>query len=210
MQVRLAVAVAVAVAAVMLTGCGGTSIQPAVAQQTATKPSCFLDCIHQVDWQNVTVPGSTCGSKRPIKLRDGQATVARSTLEPKGGPVHVGADLRPVYGDLDQDGPDEAALRIICLNPGSTASGQLAFSAVIFKGRPGSLRVLGVLTPQVHKYSGYHVPLLLVADMEGNTIIALEFVYREQDSTCCPWGRAVTLWTYAHGKLRPTETTQLR
>ena len=52
-----------------------------------------------------------------------------------------------MFGDLDGDGRDEAALSVVCANGGGTAGGQLAFSAVIFKAVGRSFRVIGIVTP---------------------------------------------------------------
>jgi hypothetical protein len=102
--------------------------------------------LHCVNWEDVVIPGRTCGAKHPIHLRHGQAVV-RSSLYwlPKEfhGPrqeVHVsGPSVGVVYGDLDGDGRDEAALSVECDNGGETANGQLRFTWVVFAGASGRI-----------------------------------------------------------------------
>jgi hypothetical protein len=182
-----------AVAALAAAGCGGGS-HP-------------VD-LHAVDWRQATIPGSVCGAKAPIHLRargELSEVVVRSTRWRDWPRVEVDAlwsGSHVVYGDLDGDGSDEAALIVDCNNGGGTADGQLAFAAVIYTAGPRGPRVVGVVTPQV-RGQGEHVPLLRVSIRPGK-VVSHEFFYGLDDGTCCASGRATTVWTYSGGRLEVT------
>jgi hypothetical protein len=163
--------------------------------------------LHKVDWTNATVPGSICGAKHPIRLRDGHAVV-RSTRWVRGGlsRVTVSSGWDPVvYGDLDGDGNDEAALGVDCNNGGGTASGVLAYARVVFTAGERSPRVVAVVTP--HQRPNRHaLPTLLQVRILKGTVIAREFWYGPSDGTCCPSGHSTTVWEYGNGALRPVST----
>jgi hypothetical protein len=112
------------------------------------------------------------------------------------------------YGDLDGDGTtDEAAVGVVCSNGGGTAAGQLGFFYVIVGARENVLRLMGVVTPrQPLDPDAGHVPLLGSVEILRGRLLAQEAWYGPSDGTCCPSGRAATIWTYASGKLRPSRT----
>jgi dipeptidyl aminopeptidase/acylaminoacyl peptidase len=173
-----------------------------VLPEEALKTARPID-LHKVDWANVTLPGSVCGAKHPIRLRNSQAVVA-STRWPDWPRVTVASRWNPVvYGDADGDGADEAALVVNCNNGGGTASGVLAYAQVIFTAAKHAPRVLGVVTPQSPRT--YGAPLVQVKIHPGE-IVAHEFWYGLHDGTCCPSGRSVTTWMYANGTLRLGKT----
>jgi len=156
--------------------------------------------LHKVNWAEVTLPGSICGASHRIRLHHHLAVVASSRWRswPR---VTVDAGWNPVvYGNLDGDGQDEAALVVDCNNGGGTADGVLAYAQAIFTAAGNSPRVIGVVTPQ--RPDTYGAPLLTVSIRRGK-IVAHEAWYGPNDGTCCPSGRATTNWTYAHGSLRP-------
>lgn len=168
--------------------------------------------LHTVDWAEASVPGSVCGASHPIQLHRDRAIVAsarwrrwRSRPWPAPWPrVTVAAGWKPVvYGDLNRDGHDEAALGVDCNNGGGTAGGVLAYSEVIFTATGNSPHVIGVVTPQ--QPDTYGVPLVQVRIRPGR-IVAHEAWYGPSDGTCCPSGRATTIWTSTSGTLRPRAT----
>jgi hypothetical protein len=117
-------------------------------------------------------------------------------------PVTVNAGWNPVvYGDLDGDGRDEAALVVDCSNGGGTADGVLAYAQVIFTAAGKSLRVVDVLTPQQPSRSN-RLPTLLTVEIVRGKVVAREAWYGAHDGTCCPSGRTTTIWTYRDGALR--------
>jgi hypothetical protein len=163
----------------------------------------------RVDWSNIAIPGTVCGAKQPIHLKDGSAEI-RSRLLPKGLLVHVGIDDQPFWGDLDEDGLDEAALGVICTNGGGTAGGQIAFSSIVFAvGKRGGLKAIGVLTPQQRPRS-WHATILNVVSMGFEKIVTLETLYGPNDATCCASGLAATLWELRKGRLRVVRSALLR
>lgn len=131
--------------------------------------------LHEVNWADVTLPGSVCGTRHPIHLHRHRAVIVSTRW---GRRVTVGSGWNPVvYGDLDGDGKDEAALVADCNNGGGTAAGVLAYAQVIFTAAQNSPRVLGVVTPQSPRT--YGAPLLQVRIHRGK-IVAHEAWYGPQ------------------------------
>jgi hypothetical protein len=170
--------------------------------------------LRSLDWRTVALPGGACGSSRPIRphrYEYGPAALIHADVDLLWwNPVVVYSWSKPVFGDLDGDGRDEAALDVDCANGGGTAGGQLAFSEVVFRASGTSLRIVGILTPRQPLEPGAHVPLSRVVAIERRKIVVSEAWYGPEDGDCCASGRARTIWTYATGKLRPTRTTILR
>ena len=158
--------------------------------------------IRQTAWGEVSVPGSICGAKGSIRLHNGRAIV-RSSRWPSLRRVHVASGWNPVrYGNLDGRGQAEAALVVGCNNGGGTAAGYLAYAQVVYTTTGDALSVVGVVTPQQQKPN--RLPTLLEVTIRRGKIIASEAWYGPNDGTCCPSGRAVTVWTYARGTLAPS------
>jgi hypothetical protein len=170
--------------------------------------------LHSLDWRTIALPGGACGSIRPIRphrYEYGPAALIRPRVDLVWwNPVVVYSWSKPVFGDLDGDGRDEAALGVDCANGGGTAGGQLAFSEVVFRAVGPSLRVVGILTPRQPLEPEAHVPLIHVVAIERGRVVVSEAWYGPSDGDCCASGRARTIWTYAAGRLRPTRTTILR
>ena len=170
-------------------------------RRVATYPPQRSIDLHQVNWASVTLPGSVCGANHPIHLHRHGAVVLsnRWSAWPR---VTVDSGWNPVvYGDLDGDGSDEAALVIDCNNGGGTADGVLAYAQVIFTPREKSPRVIGVLTPQ--EQPDNELPTLLQVTIRRGEIVAHEAWYGANDGTCCPSGRSTTTWTYTSERFRP-------
>jgi len=114
--------------------------------------------------------------------------------------VEVDTGWNPVvYGDLADNGHDDAGLIFDCNNGGGTADGILLDGWVIFSGLHGKLSVVGVVTARVRP--GSATPVMIT--IAPGRITAHEFFYGPSDPTCCASGRATTVWTYAHGRLQP-------
>jgi hypothetical protein len=181
---------------------GPTASIPIASGLTATAPP-----LRAVDWGNAVIPASVCGAAQPIHLSNGQAVVD-STRWPDFPRVHV--TLGPVqYGNLGGDAHQEAAVDIWCDNGGGTADGQLADTWVIFADDASSPRVIGALIPQQPPNPNTpHVPYF-DGDLQmlPGRIITHELWYSPADGTCCPSGRATTVWTYSDDSLHATATT---
>jgi hypothetical protein len=175
--------------------------RPGIRAQTVLAQRIPSANLHAIDWSKVALPGGVCGSSRPIRPHD---HYIRADVDlPWWNPVVVSWSATPVYGDLDGDGRDEAALNGNCANGGGTASGQLAFFGVVFKAVGRSLRVVGIVTPrQPLTLDMTHVALGSVRSMGGGEVVVSEYRYGPYDGTCCPSGRAATTWIYSHGRLR--------
>ncbi len=174
--------------------------------------------LHKVKWANAMLPGSVCGVPYPIRLHNHVAVAVshrwgkrwRSASWPDWPRVTVDAGWdHVVYGDLDGDRHDEAALVVGCSNGGGTADGFLAYSQVIFTAARKSSRVIAVVTPQ-QRTSPRVLPTLLQVSIRRNRVITHEFWYGVNDGTCCPSGRSTTTWRYANGTLRPAGTLVLK
>lgn len=185
--------------------------RPRVRAQPAFAMRIRSSDVYGVHWKNVTLPGAACGATHPIRLRNGWAVV-RSAAWPWWAIVDVFAtpphSRSGGYGDLDGDGnSNEAAVGVICSNGGGTGAGQLGSSSVIFSARENVLHVVGVIRPQqpLDAEAG-HVPLLGPVEILRGKVLAQEAWYGPHDGTCCPSGRAATIWTYVGGRLRPSRT----
>jgi hypothetical protein len=190
--------------------------RPRIRPQTLYTQRIPSSDLHALDWKNLALPGAACGSSRPIRPRHTTAWEAEAFIHTDvdllwWNPVLVSSWSRPVFGDLDGDGRDEAGLDVVCANGGGMAAGQLAFSEVIFKAAGRSLRVVGILTPrQPLRADVPHVPLLGNVHIEQGRVTAAEAWYGPYDGTCCPSGTARTTWTFSRGELRPKRTTILQ
>jgi hypothetical protein len=182
-------------------------------QVTTYPPQRSFD-LHQVNWPNVALPGSVCGANHPIHLHHHVAVVVshrwgkhwRSASWPAWPRVTVDGAWNPtVYGDLDGDGKDEAAVVVGCSNGGGTAAGFLAYAQVLFTAGKKSPRVIAILTPQQRPNPNV-LPTLLQVTIRRGEVIAHEAWYGVNDGTCCPSGRSTTTWQYIGGKLKPVRT----
>jgi hypothetical protein len=172
--------------------------------------------LHMIHWKRVALPGGVCESTHPIRLWRRAGSGGEALIHPDIGllwwnPVWVYSWGKPIFGDLDGDGHDEAALSVVCANGGGTADGQLGFSVVVFKAFGTSLRVVGIvrprqpLTPEIG-----HVPLVTTVKVERRRVVAPETWYGPHDGTCCGSGRARTTWVYRAGHLYPLRTKIVR
>jgi len=158
--------------------------------------------LRKAKWRDVVVPGAFCGlDQRPIQLHGGSAFARRWGYGPPFI-VEVDSGWDPVvYGFLGTNRSDPAAALVVdCNNGGGTAGGVMAYAQVIFGGAGKALRVIGVVTPRVQR-SG-QLPTTLTVEIRPGEVIAHEFWYGGTDGTCCPSGRAVTVWKYVDGRLR--------
>jgi hypothetical protein len=169
------------------------------AVTTAIGSSAIID-LHHVNWRAATLPGRVCGVPHAIHLHGGKAFV-RSPRWPDLPRVEVAAGWNPVvYGDLDGDGLDEASLGVSCSNGGGTADSALAYTQVVYHADTSSALAVGVLRP--HWQPKHVLPTLLTVVLRRGRVIGREAFYGRRDGTCCPSGRAKTVWMYRHGTLR--------
>ncbi|HEX4249252.1 MAG TPA: hypothetical protein VH008_15420 [Pseudonocardia sp.] len=151
-----------------------------------------------MNWTQQALPGSFCHIPGLVHYLNGAAT---GTSE-KWGPVHLTVDPRSTrYGDFFGDGDEVAAVHVGCDNGGGTADGQLVDSYVVVRSSAGTLHAIGVIVPQMAAVPGVHVPLLSGADFAAGKITVHEVWYRHYDGTCCPSGRAITVWALQNGAL---------
>lgn len=197
---RLPFATLAAGLALAVSGCGGHSRPKAVD-------------LHRVDWAEATLPGSVCGAKHAIHLHRNLARVAQTRWRrryqtaawPRWPRVTGETGWDPVvYGGLDGDGQDEAALAVGCSNGGGTADSFLAYARVIFTAAGNSPRVIGVVTPQMQPPN--ELPTLVTVAIRRGKIIAHEAWYGANDGTCCPSGRSRTIWVVNKERLITTST----
>lgn len=168
--------------------------------------------LEAVRWQNQTLPGAVCKSRRPIRLHNHVAQIAHTdfgNVNSSGADTHlvlVGAAYNVTYGQLGGAGP-AAAVDVVCSNNGGTADGQIRFADVVFSGSATSVRPVGLITPQQPPGSDLpHVALLGKVKWVDGQILVTEYWYGPNDPTCCASGRATTTWAYHAGKLITVRT----
>jgi hypothetical protein len=166
--------------------------------------------LHSVDWRNTSVPASVCGGRGSIQLHNGSAVISSSRfVDSWQGPtpsvvpsqVQISATGTPTYGDIDGDGHAEAVVPVWCDNGGGTADGQLAEALVVFRSTPSGPAVLAIVTTT--QTGTGHVSSFDSSQIGPRTLTAIEAFYGPNDPTCCPTGRAETVWTYNGTTLVP-------
>ena len=169
---------------------------------TAQAASARTADAHSVNWGDVTIPGQLCKVNGQIQLHNGSAFVRRSGF---GMALDV-VEFAVTHGNLGH-GLQVAALQIWCNNTGGTADGQLAEGIMVFDSPGGRAHLLGTLTPQ-HKTSAMvHIPYIVVNRIDTTGHIAVtEYFYNPSNGTCCPSGRATTLWKWTGRKFIPGRT----
>jgi hypothetical protein len=181
-----------ALTATALTATGGAA-QAASAQTRSA---------HSVNWGDVTIPGQLCKVNGPIKLHNGRTFVRHSGF---GMALDV-LMLNVTRGGLGH-GLQVAALQVWCDNTGGTADGELAEGIFVFDSPGGHPHLLGTLTPQLKGNPTLHIPFIVVNHIESTGHVAVtEFFYTPANATCCPSGRATTLWRWTGRTFIPGRT----
>jgi hypothetical protein len=157
---------------------------------------------HSVNWGDVTIPGQLCKVNGPIKLHNGRAFVRHSGF---GMALDV-LMLNVTRGGLGH-GLQVATLQVWCDNTGGTADGELAEGIFVFDSPGGHAHLLGTLTPQLKGNPTLHIPFIVVNHIETSGHVAVtEFFYTPANATCCPSGRATTLWRWTGRTFIPGRT----
>jgi len=155
-----------------------------------------------VNWSDVTIPGQLCKVSGPIKLHNGKAFVRHS-----GFGMALDVLMTSVTRGSLGHGLQVAALQVWCDNTGGTADGQLAEGILVFDSPGGHPHLLGTLTPQLKGNPMLHIPFVVVNHIESTGHVAItEFFYNSANPTCCPSGRATTLWKWTGRSFIPGRT----
>jgi hypothetical protein len=155
-----------------------------------------------VNWSDVTIPGQLCKVSSPIKLHNGKAFVRHS-----GFGMALDVLMTTVTRGSLGHGLQVAALQVWCDNTGGTADGQLAEGILVFDSPGGHPHLLGTLTPQLKGNPMLHIPFVVVNHIESTGHVAItEFFYNSANPTCCPSGRATTLWKWTGRSFIPGRT----
>ena len=155
-----------------------------------------------VNWSDVTIPGQLCKVNGPIKLHNGKAFVRHS-----GFGVALDVLMTNVTRGSLGHGLQVAALQVWCDNTGGTADGQLAEGIVVENSPAGHPHLLGTLTPQLKGNPMLHIPFIVVNHVESTGHVAItEFFYNSANPTCCPSGRATTVWKWTGRTFVPGRT----
>jgi hypothetical protein len=155
-----------------------------------------------VNWSDVTIPGQLCKVNGPIKLHNGKAFVRHS-----GFGVALDVLMTTVTRGSLGHGLQVAALQVWCDNTGGTADGQLAEGILVFDSPGGHPHLLGTLTPQLKGNPMLHIPFIAVNHIESTGHVAItEFFYDSANPTCCPSGRATTVWKWTGRTFVPGRT----
>lgn len=154
--------------------------------------------VRSIDWETLPLPGAFCEVAGTLVF-DGAAVTSSAF-----GDAHLSVEAdSSVFGDLDGDGADEAAVRVSCVNGGGTASGQLAFAYIVVRVADGVAQAVGSVVPQQEVADATHVTLIDGLRFQGQALEVEELFYRSSDMTCCPTGYALTRWVYRDGRLIP-------
>ncbi|WP_372671106.1 hypothetical protein [Amycolatopsis kentuckyensis] len=152
--------------------------------------------LHRTKLTSIRVPASLCDTNSDFTLRNGSA----AGIPSRYGPLEAGTSGTVVYGDLDGDGHDEAAIDVYCnFSGGNGVPGQ---GFVVITGKSGKPAPVGVVTAQKQTPQTYTSAVETITISRGR-IEATEDWYHPEDAHCCPSGRAQTTWTYGEGKLTP-------
>jgi hypothetical protein len=142
-----------------------------------------------------------------LHLSDGTARIAEArgypdSPTPRGRYLNLSEWTHTYSGWLDGGGVSGAAVPLLCDNNGGTADGQLLFSLVVFSGKEGHARLIGLVTPRVQPRDE-HATLIGGEGVrwQGNRLLIKEAFYGPHDYTCCPSGVAESEWTYRSGRL---------
>ena len=182
----------IAAVAALITA-SGLTVSAAAAQALTT---------HAVNWGDVTIPGQLCKVSSPIHLHNGRAFVRHSGF---GMALDIFSTVN-ARGNLARGLP-VTALQVWCDNTGGTADGQLAEGIMVFDRPGGKPHLLGTLTPQLKGNPMLHIPFIAVSHIESTGHVAVkEYFYNSVDPTCCPSGRATTLWKWTGQKFIPGRT----
>lgn len=194
-NIKLIVSSLVAVTA--LTATALTTMGGAASAQTRSARGA-----DSVNWGDVTIPGQLCKVNGPIKLHNGRAFVRHSGF---GMALDV-LMLQVTRGSLGH-GLQVAALQVWCDNTGGTADGELAEGIFVFDSPGGHPHLLGTLTPQLKGNPMLHIPFIVVNHIETSGHVAVtELFYTPANATCCPSGRATTLWKWTGRTFIPGST----
>jgi hypothetical protein len=192
-NIRLIMSSVAAVAALTATSGFALGAQEASAQTLSA---------HGVNWGDVTIPGTLCKVSGQIHLHDGNASVRHSGF---GIPLDV-YTTTVAHGDLAPSLP-VTTLQIFCANTGGTADGQLTEGIFVFDSPGGHAHLLGTLTPQLKGNPMLHIPYIAVSHIESSGHVAVtEYFYNAANATCCPTGRATTLWKWTGRTFIPGRT----
>ncbi|MGW6935444.1 hypothetical protein ACWGE0_35655 [Lentzea sp. NPDC054927] len=163
--------------------------------------------LHEVDWEQTTLPAAFCGVEKPVKFQEGKGRATSTTWGEVG--LWIRSD-RPVwFGDVDADGHDEAAVSIGCDNGGGTASSDLAYGFVVVRASNGKLELVGEISTTTMRDDAPHVPVLTAPRFEKGAITVTEAWYRPTDANCCPTGASLTRWWLRDGTLKADPAVQV-
>lgn len=197
-----------------------TTTSPTTSTELATTTT--TQSLQSISWSSVTVPSAVCpGLAQPVKLTPttevtgtfGEATIPAPAGHSFGTADDFIQESETLYGSL---GPGEniAALNVWCSNTGGTVDGQIQNSLVIYTWVSGQLTVLSTLTPQQPPEGGSHVSGFDTSaggiTISTGAITTQEAFYGPQDFTCCPTGRATTVWTFNGHTFSPSTTVQVQ
>jgi hypothetical protein len=115
----------------------------------------------------------------------------------------------PTYGTFD--GKPAAAVNVGCTNGGGTADGYMAYADVIFAAHQDAApAVIAIVRPHIRPWGSTQLASLLGVSFRGHDIVSHEVFYGGSDGTCCPSGRATSIWKISDGRLVRIRTTITR
>jgi LppP/LprE lipoprotein len=179
------------VAAVFAASSGGRSTQRADASTAEPAAANAPADIRTVDFGEVAPPGSACAEglrfTPPAAIPVAQG---RSSVLDIGRVTRLEVDPDVVYGDLDDDGDDEAVVHVVCTYGANGAEDTVH----VWTQHRGRTVHVASLTEPPRSVSGALPPAVAAVAVAGSQVEVTWTRYAADDPNCCPTG--LTTVTY--------------
>lgn len=143
------------------------------------------EAVRLLDFQDIDQPGTTCPTGgQPAPAGTIAVDEGTSELIDPGGFVRVEVDGAMAYGDLDDDGSDEAVVHAVCAFGANGALDRIQIWD-LDAGRP---QVVASTGEPPAGLSGPFPPAVKDAAVDGGDLLVTWTHYAEGDPNCCPSG----------------------
>lgn len=154
---------------------------------------------HAVPVEDLLVESGVCEASESFRLSTSSATPITTPF----GALAAQAEEPLVYGDLDGDGIDEVAVKLVCSFAESGRAAEQGF--LLFAHRNTSMRQLAFLTTQRWQDRTRRGVVTEIA-FEYEKVVVTEMHFRVRDAECCPSTTTTVDWYYRDGRLVPQRT----
>lgn len=153
--------------------------------------------LHSLNVNNLTLPAGTCAGKVPVELRNGAGQITTNNGLYDVTPTPTNA---VTFGDLDGDGRDEMAMRVVCVPHGG--NGYYVQAVVMHASASATPTLVGIVNAQ-YPTQGVYPSMVEAVALSRGTVSVTEDFYTAADPHSTPSGRAQTVWTLTAGRLVP-------